>query len=81
MVPQRSVLQGAKGKFVYVVDEDGKARATPVEVGSFYGDRWIITSGLAGGEQVVVEGVVKVQPGALLRITAPASAPNPPVQP
>ena len=62
-VPQRAVLEGPNGKFVYVVAA-GKAEPRPVQVGAWSGDSWIITSGLAAGEQVIVDGVLKIRPGA-----------------
>ena len=71
MVPQRAVMQGAKGKFVYVV-VDGKAEVRPVEPGQFYGDQWIITKGLKAGDPVVVDGAIKLAPGAPVKVTGPA---------
>jgi len=67
-VPQRSVMEGPQGKFVYVVDEKGIAQARPVEAGQWAGDRWVITSGLKGGERVIVDGVMKIGPGAPVKI-------------
>jgi membrane fusion protein (multidrug efflux system) len=67
-VPQRSVMEGPQGKFVYVVDEKSTAQARPVEAGQWAGDRWIITSGLKGGERVIVDGVMKIGPGAPVKI-------------
>jgi membrane fusion protein (multidrug efflux system) len=81
MVPQRAVMQGPQGKFVYVVGQDNKAEVRPVEVGDFYGDQWIINSGLSGGEQVVVDGAIKVRPGAPVKIITPAAALKPAGQP
>lgn len=70
-VPQRAVLEGPNGKFVYVV-ADGKAEPRPVQVGAWAGDNWIITSGLAAGDQVIVDGVLKIRPGAPVTPAAPA---------
>jgi membrane fusion protein (multidrug efflux system) len=67
-VPQRSVMEGPQGKFVYVVDEKSTAQARPVEAGQWAGERWIITSGLKGGERVIVDGVMKIGPGAPVKI-------------
>lgn len=67
-VPQRAVLEGPQGKFVYVVSGDGKAESRPVEVGDWMGDAWLVNSGLAAGERVVVDGVMKIGPGAPVRI-------------
>ncbi len=74
MVPQRAVMQGPQGKFVYVVGADDQAEAKPVQVGDFYGDQWIVTSGLSGGEQVIVDGAIKIRPGSPVKIGAPKPA-------
>ena len=67
-VPQRAVLDGPQGKFVYIVDEKGTAQPRPVEAGPWSGERWIITSGLAGGERVITDGVMKIGPGAPVKV-------------
>jgi membrane fusion protein (multidrug efflux system) len=76
-VPQRSVMEGPQGKFVYVVDEKSTAQPRPVEAGQWAGDRWVISSGLKGGERVIVDGVMKIGPGAPVRIAEkPAAKPG-----
>lgn len=75
LVPQRAVLEGPKGKFVYVVNADSKAEARPVEVGEWYEDNWIVSSGLNAGDKVIVDGVMKIGPGAPVQVTAAPSAP------
>jgi len=70
-VPQRSVMEGPQGKFVYGVDEKSTAQARPVEAGQWAGERWIITSGLKGGERVIVDGVMKIGPGAPVKVAEP----------
>jgi membrane fusion protein (multidrug efflux system) len=75
-VPQRAVLEGPQGKFVYVVNDKSAAEPRPVEVGDWAGDTWIITSGLKGGEQVIVDGVMKIGPGAPVKVAEkPAEKP------
>jgi membrane fusion protein (multidrug efflux system) len=64
LVPQRAVLEGPKGKFVYVVDDKSAAQPRPVEVGEWAGSDWIVTAGLKSGERVIVDGVMKIGPGA-----------------
>ena len=76
MVPQRAVMQGPQGKFVYVVAGD-KAEVKPVQVGDFYGEQWIVTSGLSGSEQVIVDGAIKVRPGSPVKVVPPTTAPKP----
>jgi len=63
LVPQRAVMQGQKGKFVFVVDGSSKAEMRNVEVGEWSGDSWTITSGLKAGDIVVVDGAMKIQNG------------------
>ena len=63
-VPQRAVLEGPKGKFVWVVNAESKVEFRPVTVGDWAGDQWVINAGLAAGERVIVDGVMKVGPGA-----------------
>jgi membrane fusion protein (multidrug efflux system) len=67
-VPQRAVLEGPQGKFVYVVNEKSAAEPRPVQAGEWSGGDWIITSGLKEGERVIVDGVMKLGPGAPVRI-------------
>lgn len=74
LVPQRAVLQGQKGKFVYVVGAGDVAEVRPIEVGAWVGEAWIVESGLAAGDRVIVDGTVKVRPGAPVQIATPESA-------
>jgi len=72
LVPKRAVLQGAQGSFVWVMGTDGKAELRPLELGDWYGDEWFVNEGLRGGETVVVDGGIKVQPGATLKVVESA---------
>jgi membrane fusion protein (multidrug efflux system) len=63
LVPQQAVQQSAKGNFVWVINKENKADFRPVTVGDWHGDDWFITEGLWPGEQVIVEGVLKIRPG------------------
>lgn len=76
LVPQRAVLQGRDGKFVYVVGDGDVAEMRPVVVGRWIGDSWLVESGLDGGERVVVDGTVKVRPGAAVTVTPLNPAPE-----
>src|SRR3954471_11312943 len=80
-VPQRAVLEGPQGKFVYIVDEKGTAQPRPLEVGDWAGDAWIITEGVQPGDKVIVEGLMRLGPGAPVRIANAKSAGKPPAQP
>lgn len=72
-VPTRAVLEGPQGKFVYVV-EDNKAQARPVQVGEQAGDQWLVNGGLKQGESVIVDGVMRIGPGAPVQVAAPPPA-------
>lgn len=74
-VPQRAVMQGPQGNFVWVVDAESKAQFRPVTVGPLTGDRWLIADGLQGGERIVVDGGLKLAPGVPVQPTEPAAAP------
>jgi membrane fusion protein, multidrug efflux system len=78
LVPQRAVQQGAKGNFVWVIGADGKVQPRPVAVGDWYEDSWFIADGLSAGDRVVVDGALRLAPGATVNATAyvPASRPQ-----
>lgn len=79
-VPQVAVLDGPQGKFVYVTgkDKDGKdiAVARPVSLGEWAiadgTNLWIVETGLQAGEDVIVDGLSKLRPGAPIKLGAGA---------
>jgi membrane fusion protein (multidrug efflux system) len=73
VVPQTAVLQGAQGHFVVIVDKESKAQMRPVEVGPWDGANWFITHGLVAGDKVVTEGVMRLSPGAPVKIVEAAA--------
>jgi membrane fusion protein (multidrug efflux system) len=95
-VPQQAVLRTPGGSAVMVVGADGKVASRPVQTGNSSGTAWVITDGLKEGDQVIVEGLQKVQPGATVKpvqwkkpaaagatpaAAAPAAAPAAPAAP
>jgi membrane fusion protein, multidrug efflux system len=69
VVPQRAIQQGAKGQFVWVVNKQGQAELRPVTVGEWFGGGgWFVSEGLEVGEQVVVDGGIRLAEG--LKVTA-----------
>ena len=76
LVPQRAVLQGLGGAFVYVLDADDKVATRPVSATSWDGASWLIEQGLAAGDRVVVDGVQQVGPGSPVRAVAYQPAPD-----
>jgi membrane fusion protein (multidrug efflux system) len=75
VVPQLAVQQGSNGHLVYVVNPAGAAEVRPVIVGDYYGEKEIVVvSGLAAGDRVVVDGVLRVVPGQPVKIVEPGAA-------
>ena len=78
-VPQVAVQDGAQGKFVYVTgkDKDGKdiAVVRPVTLGDWVEvdgvNLWVVESGLAAGDTVIVDGIAKLQPGGAIALGGP----------
>jgi membrane fusion protein (multidrug efflux system) len=70
-VPQRAVLEGPQGKFVYVLGAESKAEVRPVQVGEWAGEDWIISAGLMSGDKVIVDGLMRIGPGAPVQVAAP----------
>jgi membrane fusion protein (multidrug efflux system) len=71
IVPQLAVQQGANGHLVFVVNASGTAEVRPVVVGDYVGTKDIVvSSGLAAGDQVVIDGVMRVVPGQAVKVSA-----------
>jgi len=77
VVPQRAVQQAPEGRFVYVVGEGEKVESRPVALEEWSGSDWIVGSGLAAGERVIVDGALKVGPGAVVKVVEPTVADSP----
>ncbi|MEQ1799701.1 MAG: efflux RND transporter periplasmic adaptor subunit [Lacibacter sp.] len=64
VIPVNIVQTDDKGKYVYVVEKDGKGRSIavkkPVVVGESYGDKIEIKGGLQSGMQLITEGYQSV---------------------
>lgn len=68
LVPQQGVSRTPKGDPVaLVVDEAGKVEQRPLILNRAIGDKWLVSSGLAAGERVIVEGMLKVRPGIVVK--------------
>jgi len=83
-VPQLAVQRDGQGSFVLVVGADDTVTAKRVEIVSTSGVNWVVSSGLADGDRVVVSGLMMARPGTKVRPVpedakpgepAPAAAP------
>jgi membrane fusion protein (multidrug efflux system) len=72
LIPQRAVTVGPQGASVMVVDARNVARNQPVKLGDLQGGSWMILSGLAAGDRVIVDGLQKVQAGKPVRVVTDA---------
>jgi len=73
LVPSQAVQSGQKGQYVFVVKADQTVEARPVVPGAADGRDVVITSGLTAGERVVVDGQLRLAPGARVEVK-PAAA-------
>ena len=64
VIPKRALMHGAQGTYVWAVDGNGQVAFAPVELGPLAGNDVAVTKGLSPGARVVVDGVLKVGPGA-----------------
>ena len=67
-VPSVAVVPTATGAYVYVLDAESKAKRVAVKVGRQAGTLSKIDSGLAGGEQVIIEGQSRLTDGAKVEL-------------
>ncbi|MGA2496537.1 MAG: efflux RND transporter periplasmic adaptor subunit [Tepidisphaeraceae bacterium] len=77
LAPQQAVSRDAKGNpMVFVVDSEGKAQFRRIVTDRAIGDQWLVSSGLARGDRVIVEGLQRVRPGAVVKVVPFAGGPE-----
>lgn len=75
LAPQRGVSRNIKGQATaMVVNNEGKVEARVLQAGRTIGANWLIEKGLSAGDQVIVEGLQKIRPGAAVQAVAAQSA-------
>jgi membrane fusion protein (multidrug efflux system) len=85
LVPQVGVTHDPKGQATaLVVGPDNKVTVRPLKLRGTSGNQWIVEGGLEDGERVIVAGVQKVQPGAVVQavesqLAIAAATPSTPV--
>jgi membrane fusion protein (multidrug efflux system) len=88
LAPQQGVSRDPRGNAVaLVLGPDGKVGERTLELGRALGNRWLIITGLAAGDQLIVDGLQRVRAGATARAvpvasgaaagSAPGAAPGP----
>jgi membrane fusion protein (multidrug efflux system) len=62
-IPQLAVQRDNQGSFVLVAGPDGMVAAKRVDVVSSVGANWVVSNGLADGDQLIVSGLQMARPG------------------
>jgi membrane fusion protein (multidrug efflux system) len=69
LIPQQAVSRDPKGNpFTLIVDQEETIQKRPLTLDRSIDDKWLISSGLAAGDRVVVDGMQKVRPGASVKV-------------
>ncbi|MCG3174283.1 MAG: Multidrug resistance protein MdtA [Myxococcota bacterium] len=64
LLPVQAVQQGQQGSYVYLVRPDNTVEMRPVRTARYSGDEVVIASGVAEGDTVVLDGHLRLYPGA-----------------
>lgn len=73
VVPSQAVQTGQQGLYVYVVKDDMTAELRVVRQDRIFDGLAVIGSGVAAGEKVVIDGQMRIVPGAKVELKPPAS--------
>ena len=77
LVPQQCVSRNRKGMpFVMVVGDDGTVAMKMLTLDRSVGDKWLVSSGLNLGDQVIIEGLQRVRPGTPVKVVPLDSNPG-----
>jgi membrane fusion protein, multidrug efflux system len=75
LAPQTAITRDEKGRpTALIVDPTGHVRSRVLTTSQTVGDQWLVTSGLAPGDRLIVEGLQSAKPGAPVKVTAAAPA-------
>ncbi len=74
LVPQTAVMEAEAGYMLFVMDKDNKAALRPVQLGDWIGSDWMVLGGLAAGDRVIVDNLLRLRPGVTVSPLAPAQS-------
>jgi membrane fusion protein (multidrug efflux system) len=75
LAPQQGVTRDPKGNpIALIVDSAGKVQQRMLTLDRTIGDQWLVSSGLASGDQLIVEGSQRVRPGDAVKVVPFGSA-------
>lgn len=75
LIPQTAVNRDPKGGATVMLVGAKGPEPRPITLGRTIGDKWLVTSGLKAGDKVIVEGLLKVRPGAPIKAVPAGAAP------
>jgi multidrug efflux system membrane fusion protein len=76
VVPAEVVQRGPQGSYAYLIKPDRTVAMQTIKVGPTENGQTVINSGLTPGQQVVVDGQYKLQPGAHVELVGPQGQPQ-----
>ena len=68
VVPQTAIMQNEGGRFVWTVNAEGKAAPRQIKVGSWLGKEWVVLEGLAAGDTVILDNLIRLRQGTQVKI-------------
>ena len=71
LIPDRALGSDQAQKFVYVVNGEKKVEFRPVKIGPLIDGLRVVKEGLKPGEQVIIEGLLRVRPGVVVDAKPP----------
>lgn len=77
VIPSSVVQRGPQGTYAYVIKPDETVEMRPIKLGRTEANLALVESGLKAGEQVVVDGQYKLQPGSHVELTSPQTQKTP----
>ncbi len=75
VIPERAINQGPQGSAVFVVNDKNIAEARAVKLAQQVASGYVVSEGLKSGERIVVDGLIRVRPGAPVNPAPPGQAP------
>lgn len=76
LIPDRAVMQGPQGAFVYGVGSDSNATIKPIKLGMLVDGHRLVEEGLTPGDKVIVEGMIKVRPNTPVQVAPDGPPPG-----
>lgn len=72
LAPQQGIARDPRGRATaMVVNARNQVEMRTVQTGAAIGDKWVVTSGLKAGDRLIVEGLVGLRPGTMVKPAKP----------